>query len=145
MEDFQCHTAGLTLSPTGVGWHQISSQLTRSMPSFPYSYNSSQTKKNEPEVQQSTLPWAGRPVLAQAASPPGPWGRVAHRGWLLKNALLSLHTGLTQSGQHRVSWREHTSLDCRWEHTRSARACRAQGTMVRGSKSSWAFPPAQPL
>lgn len=55
------------------------------------------------------------------------WSRAAapsipHRDWLVKKALVSLHTGFTQSGQQRVNCLEHTSLDWMWEHTRSARA-----------------------
>lgn len=42
--------------------------------------------------------------------------------WLAKKALVSPQVGLVHSGQRRVSWREHGSLDFRWDWTRSARA-----------------------
>lgn len=47
--------------------------------------------------------------------------------WLAKNALVSPQVGLVHSGQRRVSWREQTMLDFRWDWTKSARAWTEEG------------------
>lgn len=131
---FQCSLLG---SPSGSG--EISSHLTDKCPYFPTSYSSSQQRQHKIMNPQPSSPWdtSSEPSLAVLAGLLLAWA-VPGRGsqgwqlWLVKKALVSLHTGLTHSGQHRVSWREHTSLDCRWEHTRSARACRERGKAQRG-------------